>query len=88
MNITTTDDWVFFTNENSKKLDIFKIGKWMVYFSESSRKYITEMCELAVSENIVPEAKIVVSGDVVCFYLNIDEIEYHKNVLILCWKIT
>lgn len=53
-----------------------------------SRKYITEMCEFAVSENIVPEAKIVVSGDVVCFYLNIDEIEYHKNVLILCWKIT
>ena len=75
MNITKTDAWMFFTNKNCKYLDTFKMGKWMVYFSESSREYITEMCEQAVSENIVPETKVAINGDVACFYLNIDEIE-------------
>ena len=51
----------FFTNENCKHLDTFKMGKWMVYFSESSREYITEMCEKAVSENIVPETKVAIN---------------------------
>lgn len=81
MNIVTNENWIFFSNENSKVLDIFKIGKWMVYFSESGREYITEMCEKAVSENIVPRAKIAVIGDVACFYLNIDDIEYHKKCI-------
>lgn len=81
MNITTTDAWIFFTNDNSKYLDTFKMGKWMVYFSESSREYVTEICKKAVSENIVPEAKVAVDGDVACFYLNIDEIEYHRKCI-------
>lgn len=81
MNIKETDAWIFFTNENCKHLDTFKMGKWMVYFSESSREYITEMCEKAVSENIVPETKVAIDGDVACFYLNIDEIEYHRKCI-------
>lgn len=81
MNITNTDDWIFFTNENSKYLDSFKMGKWMVYFSESNRKLIIEMCENAVREDIVPEAKVAINGDVACFYLNIDEIEYHRKCI-------
>ena len=81
MNITRTDDWIFFTNEKCRDLDTFKMGKWMVYFSESSREYITEMCENAVSQNIIPEAKVAVNGDVACFYLNIDEIEYHRKCI-------
>lgn len=81
MNIVTTDAWIFFINENYKYLDFLKMGKWMVYFSESSREYITEMCKNAVNENIVPEAKIAINGDVACFYLNIDEIEYHRKCI-------
>lgn len=81
MDIVTTDAWIFFTNENYKYLDTFKMGKWMVYFSESSRQYITEICENAVNKNIVPEAKIAINGDVACFYLNIDEIEYHRKCI-------
>ena len=81
MNITTTDNWIFFTNENCKYLDTLKIGKWMVYFSEVSREYIMEMCRNAVSNNIVPEAKVAISGDIACFYLNIDEIEYHRKCI-------
>lgn len=82
MNITKTGEWIFFTNENSKCLDNLKMGKWMVYFSESSREYIKEMCEKAVNENVVPEAKVATNGDVACFYLNIDEIEYHRKCII------
>ena len=81
MNITKTDNWIFFTNENCRYLDTFKMGKWMVYFSESSREYIKEMCENAVSENIVPETKVAINGNVACFYLNIDEIEYHRKCI-------
>lgn len=81
MNIIKTDAWIFFTNENYKYLDTCKMGKWMVYFSESSREYITEICENAVSENIVPETKVAINGDVACFYLNIDEIEYHRKCI-------
>ena len=81
MGIIMTDDWMFFTNANYKYLDTLKMGKWMVYFSESSREYITEMCENAVNENIVPEAKVAINGDVACFYLNIDEIEYHRKCI-------
>lgn len=81
MGIRTTEDWIFFTNENYKYLDTFKMGKWMVYFSKSSREYITEMCEKAVNENVVPEAKVAIKGDVACFYLNIDEIEYHRKCI-------
>lgn len=81
MNITRTDDWVFFANESYKYLDTFKMGKWMVYFSKSSREYVTKVCEKAVSDNIVPEAKVAINGDVACFYLNIDEIEYHRKCI-------
>lgn len=43
MGIIITEDGIFFTNENCKCLDTFKMRKWMVYFSESSREYITEI---------------------------------------------
>ena len=58
MDIITTDDWIFFINESYRNLDTFKMGKWMVYFSEPSREYVSEMCKKAVNDNIVPEAKV------------------------------
>ena len=81
MNVTMTEDWIFFTNENSKYLDTLKMGKWMVHFSETSREYIEEMCKMAVKENVVSEAKVAINGDVACFYLNIDEIDYHRKCI-------
>lgn len=81
MKITITEDWIFILNDNSKDLDNFKIGKWMVYFSESGKEYITKICEKAVGDNIVPEAKVAIRGDVACFYLNIDDIECHKKCI-------
>lgn len=81
MTKSTTEQWIFYLNEHAKDLDALKIGKWMIYFTESGRQHIFELCEKAVDENIVPEAKVSRYGEVACLYMNIDDIEYHRKCI-------
>ena len=61
-------------------LDDNKCGKWMCHFNNLS--FAENICQNAVINGIVEEAKHSNNVDGVCFfYLNIDDIEGHKCVI-------
>lgn len=71
--------WVFYIN-NVPKFDENKVGKWMYFFDD--KNFASKICEIAVEEHIVEEAKHSnAETGVACFYLNCDDIESHKRVI-------
>ena len=75
--------WVFYF-EKDKKLNPKKVGKWMYFFNDLA--FAQQICKKAIIENIVKSAKhsdrLNENGTgVVCFYLEIDDVETHKKVL-------
>lgn len=71
--------WVYYLADEVD-LDPDKTGKWMCFFSDVS--LISEICEKAVSNNIVVESKHRDGDDgVACFYLNHDDTEAHKRTI-------
>lgn len=73
--------WVYYVDESeAKKFDNNKVGKWMYFFKDND--FAAKICEKAVADGVVAEAKHSNAPDgVCCFYLNGDDIENHKRVI-------
>jgi len=71
--------WVFYIGDDST-LDDSKTGKWMYFFS--SLPFVREICERAVAEGVVEEAKHSDAPEgVACFYLNCDDMAAHRRTI-------
>lgn len=87
MDIINSRGWVFYVN-GEPKFDHNKVGKWMYFFEEKDKEFAAQICEKAVEENIVMEAKHTADEilkykgtGVACFYIHYDDIDAHKRVL-------
>lgn len=87
MDIINRRGWVFYVN-GKPKFDFNKVGKWMYFFEEKDIEFVAQICEKAVEENIVMEAKHTADEilkyrgtGVACFYIHYDDIDAHKRVL-------
>ena len=71
--------WVYYVNEaEAKKFDDSKVGKWMYFFKDND--FAAKICEKAVADGVVAEAKHSNAPDgVCCFYLHFDDKEAHKR---------
>ncbi len=71
--------WVYYLADEIN-LDENKTGKWMYFFDNID--FVSKLCESAVKNNIVVEAKHSDKSEgVACFYLNYDDIEVHKKTI-------
>ena len=76
MQIKNNDCWVCYVTEDTH-FDEEKVGKWMYFFNDVN--FIAPLCEKAVKDGIVKEAKHSNNTNgVACFYLNCDDLEGHK----------
>lgn len=87
MDIINSRGWVFYVN-GEPKFELDKVGKWMYFFEEKDKEFAAQICEKAVEENIVMEAKHTADEilkykgtGVACFYIHYDDIDAHKRVL-------
>lgn len=77
--------WVYFVNPPAKTGE--KRGKWIYSYNFNNLEYAAEICEKAVKEHIVEEAKYTrikpkdKDTGIVCFYLDIDDLEGHKKII-------
>ncbi len=66
--------------KKSNSLSSLKCGKWMYFFND--RTFAESICIKAMDEQIVDEVKHSDSEDgVICFYLNVDDLEAHERVI-------
>lgn len=71
--------WKYYVGDKSE-LDREKVGKWMYFFDDVNKA--ETYCAEAVQKGIVAEAKHSnAENGVSCFYLNVDEIDRHKEVI-------
>lgn len=82
MEVRDLGGWRFFIGDDSGFVKE-KVGKWMYFFRDyEGRKFTEERCREVVEQEIVWESKCSDSNEgVACFYLNIDDIERHKQIL-------
>ena len=82
MKILDLGGWRFFIGDDSGFVKE-KVGKWMYFFrDEEGRQFTEQCCREAVEQEIVWEAKCSEGNEgVACFYLNIDDVERHKQIL-------
>lgn len=73
--------WVYYVNEaEAKKFDNSKVGKWMYFFKDNN--FAAKICEKAVADGVVAEAKHSNAPDgVCCFYLHLDDKQAHKRCI-------
>ncbi len=76
--------WLWYWNdEKVESFDKDKCGKWMIYSSDIF--FLNNLCKEAVKRGIVWEAKAACFprgvAFVSCFYLHIDDIEKHKDII-------
>ena len=72
--------WVYYMGDNIN-LDHDKSGKWMYFFDD--KNFVANICEEVVKKNIVVESKHSNAEEgVACFYLNYDDIERHKKIIL------
>ena len=77
--------WMYFVNPPAKTSE--KRGKWIYSYNFINVEYAAEICEKAVKEHIVEEAKYTKvkpkdkDTGIVCFYLDIDDLEGHKKII-------
>ena len=73
--------WVYYVNEaEAVKYDSSKVGKWMYFFKDNS--FAAKICEKAVADGVVAEAKHSNAPDgVCCFYLHYDDKAAHKRCI-------
>lgn len=73
--------WVYYLNEaEAKRFDNGKVGKWMYFFKDND--FAAKICEKAVADDVVAEAKHSNAKDgVCCFYLHYDDKEAHKRCI-------
>lgn len=82
MKIRESFVWVHYLG-NNYPFDPRKTGKWMYFFDGvADAKRIAQLCETAVKEGLVEQAKHSnhIKG-VACFYLNIDDTKTHQKIL-------
>lgn len=80
MKIISNLAWVHYFADTSTSLDNEKCGKWMYFFKDF--KFASTLCQNAVSNGIVVEAKHSNAAEgVCCFYLNGDDKAGHKRVI-------
>jgi hypothetical protein len=73
--------WIFYLGDEYKQFNEDKSGKWMYFFGD--RKFVEKICEDAVKMNIVKESKHTDGEEgVACFYLDCDDIDAHKKVIL------
>ena len=73
--------WVYYLTDTEPHFDKEKVGKWMYFFKD--RHFVEKICKEAIEKNIVKECKHSnAEGGVSCFYLNDDDIEGHKRVIV------
>ncbi len=72
---------MYYVNEaEAKKFDDSKVGKWMYFFKDND--FAAKICEKAVADGVVAEAKHSNAPDgVCCFYLHFDDKEAHKRCI-------
>lgn len=71
--------WVFYRNDTVES-DPEKSGKWMYFFE--NKDFVSKLCIEAIRTNVVDEVKYSdAENGVACFYLNYDDIDGHKRVL-------
>ena len=71
--------WVYYIG-NPDLLTDRKCGKWMYFFND--REFVSKICNEAVTQNVVPEAKHSDDEEgVACFYINVDDMDAHKRVI-------
>lgn len=79
MEVINYGPWVYYI-EGRPIFDEHKVGKWMYFFKDRER--VAGLCEKAVKEGIVLEAKHSDAEEgVSCFYLECDDMETHKKVI-------
>ena len=77
--------WFWFISGKEQLLDQEKCGKWMYFYDNQT--FALELCQKAIDENVCYECKCTdmeLAGEktgVICFYLNGDDIENHKQVI-------
>lgn len=72
--------WVYYLSDYGAQLDEHKCGKWMYYFGDVG--FAAKVCQEAVENDIVAEAKHSDSPEgVCCFYLNGDDLPAHKRII-------
>lgn len=75
-------NWIFYLNKEQAETELSreKVGKWMYFFTD--KDFASKICENAVANNVVCEAKHSIDDNgVCCFYLNGDDIVRHKKVI-------
>ena len=80
MKVIRQGGWVFYLVDGYQNLDPHRCGKWMYFFNDESRA--AELCQSAVNDAIVVEAKHSdAPNGVCCFYLNGDDNEGHRRTI-------
>ena len=72
--------WVYYVNEaEAKKFDDSKVGKWMYFFKDND--FAAKICEKAVADGVVAEAKHSNAPDGVCCFIFISMIKKLINTV-------
>lgn len=93
MKTTQSIAWNRYMNDNYTSFDKDKVGKWMYFFEKKDLEKVSDICKLAIVNNIVQLCKHsnhhgctcspYGNGEsgVACFYLHFDDIDTHKKVI-------
>jgi hypothetical protein len=85
MEVISHGPWIYYIGSESDNFDEDKVGKWMYEFDDYD--LAQELCERAVEDNIVIEAKHNAYPDpryahgICCFYIEGDDTEAHEAVI-------
>lgn len=77
--------WFWYFSGKEELLDREKCGKWMYFFN--NQEFAKIICKKAIEEKICYECKCSdlefdnADRGVVCFYLNVDDIDNHRRVI-------
>lgn len=81
MRVFMSPSWVSFAGDDSGCLDEHKCGKWMYFFSD--KEFVGNLCKDAIRTSVVSNCKHTnAESGVACFYLNYDDVEAHKKILL------
>lgn len=79
--------WKYYLGDNNN-FDTENIGKWMYFFDENGFEQAEQICSEVIEKKIIFQAKhtniipLTHKGTgVICFYVGLDDIETHKNII-------
>lgn len=81
MRVQMSSSWISFLGADFEYLDDTKCGKWMYFFSDN--EFVGNLCEDVIRTDVVSACKHSnAESGVACFYLNYDDVEGHKKILL------